>query len=113
MNQTQALLLSVLSEAAVAAALVSALRWGGPARTAAAAVLATLLTHWAVWLAMPALYEPLGYWGAFAIAETAVVLAEAVVYRLIAVRGIGRALLVSLVANAASAGLGLLIYALR
>lgn len=113
MTQMQALLLSMLSEAAVAAALVAWLRWGAPARAAGAAVLATLLTHWAVWLLMPRLYGPLGYWGAFALAEAAVVLAEAAVYRLIAVRGAGRALLVSLAANAASAGLGLVIYALR
>lgn len=113
MSQVEALLLSMISEAAVAAALVAFVRWSDPRRAAAGAVLATALTHWAVWLAMPRLYEPLGYWGAFWLAEAAVVLAEAVVYRLVAVRTAPRALAVSLAANAASAGLGLLIYALR
>lgn len=113
MTQMQALLLSMLVEAAVAGSLAAALRWGAPARAASAAVVATALTHWAVWLGMPEMMDTLGYWGAFAVAETLVVLVEAAVYRLAAVRSAPRALLISLAANAASAGLGLLIYALQ
>ena len=49
MSQPLAMLLSIAIEAAVAAALISALRWGSAARAAAAATVGTLLTHWFAW----------------------------------------------------------------
>lgn len=49
MSQPLAMLLSIAIEAAVATALISALRWGSAARAAAAATVGTLLTHWFGW----------------------------------------------------------------
>lgn len=112
LSQLAALLLSVLVEAAVAAALLAGLHWGSPGRGALAATVGTLATHWAVWAFMRPVTEAVGYWPALAIVEGLVVLAEAPAYRLIARQPWPRALLLSLLANVASTGVGLIYYAL-
>ncbi|HEX2887944.1 hypothetical protein [Vineibacter terrae] len=112
MSQSTALLLSIMIESAVAAALVGAARWGSAPRAAVAAVLATLATHWAVWWSVLWLTPRLGYGPTVAAVEGAVVAVEAIVYRLIVTRRWPRALAVSLAANAASTGIGLALYGL-
>jgi hypothetical protein len=112
MTQTEALILSLALEAAVAFALVCGLRWGSGARAALAAIVGTLFTHPLVWLSLPRLEVPLGYWWALALVEGGVVLVESLPYRLFVPLRWRRALLASLVANAASTGAGLGYYAL-
>lgn len=112
MNQITALILSVLIEAVIAAALVTLWRAGDARRAALAATLATLVTHWAAWWGVSSLEGSLGYLPAVVVVEACVVLAESVAYRLIVPLRLPRALVVSLVANAASAGVGLALYAL-
>jgi hypothetical protein len=96
--------LSILIETPVALLL-------GPRRprTALASVAATLITHpilWAVWFP---LRDHLSWAATAALLEGAVVLVEAVVYRVALGVSWGRALLISAAANAASFGLGQLI----
>jgi hypothetical protein len=112
MTQTAALTWSIAIEAVIALFLVRGLRWGGGMRAALAATAGTLVTHPVVWHAMPQLEVPLGYGLALALVESGVVLAESVAYRLIVKLAWQRALLASLVANAASTGAGLGYYAL-
>ena len=65
---------------------------------------ASALTHPVVWFVMPRWRWPGGYWGYVGAAEAFAVGAEALfLWRL----GVGRPLLWALVANGASAGLGL------
>lgn len=74
------------------------------------ALLASTLTHPALWLGFPALRGlGLGYWGTVALAEALVVAAEAA---WLAAQGLRRALAWSLLANALSAATGLLLRAL-
>jgi hypothetical protein len=101
------MVLSVAIEAAVAALLVAALRWGLAWRAAAAAAFGTLATHHWAWQDYPVLDAALGPWGGYLAVECAVALFECVGYRLIAQIDWARALLVSVAANAASAGAGL------
>ena len=54
----------------------------------------------------------IGYWPALALAETAAVLVESLFYRALATSRLTQALALSAAANAASLGLGLLLYAL-
>jgi hypothetical protein len=111
MTQIEAMLLSMASEAIVAAAVASTwrLRWW---RAAAAAVVGTALTHWLLWQVFADVADATGYWTALAACEAAVVLVEAVVYRLALRCRWTTAVLVSLAANAASTLLGLIIYRL-
>lgn len=111
MTQAQALILSIAIEAIVAFVVVRGLRWGGGLPAALAATAGTLLTHPAVWWAVPRLEAGIGYAAALALAESGVVLAESVAYRYIGPLAWRRALLASLVANAASTGVGLGYYA--
>jgi hypothetical protein len=113
MTETVALLLSIVIEAAVAAALVSALRWGSPARAAIAASLATFVTHWFAWHGVPWLEAPLGYRTAVLLVESAVVVFESLAYVAIVPLPPRRAFVTSLVANAASTASGLTLYALN
>jgi hypothetical protein len=112
MTQTQALILSIAVEAAVAFVLIRALGWGSGLNAALAASLGTLITHPVVWHAVPRLEETIGYAGAVALAESGVVLVESIPYRLIVPLAWRRALIASLVANGASTAAGLLYYAL-
>lgn len=109
MTQLQAMLLSLASEAVVAAALACGLRLRTlPA--ALAAVAGTLVTHPLLWLVFGRVDAAIGYWPAVAALEAAVVVVESAAYRLLLRCRWRVALLVSLTANAASTVLGLVIY---
>lgn len=105
------MLASVVIEAAVASLLMRGLRWPGAWRAAAAAGLATLLSHPFAWHGMLALISPLGYAPAVTGVEAMVIVLEATVYRWLVPLRWQRALLVSAAANLASTGAGLLYYA--
>jgi len=77
-----------------------------------AAVVGTLITHWPAWWAIVRLSDALGYAPAVAGVEAAVVLVESAAYRLVVPLPWGRATFASLMANAASTGVGLLLYGL-
>ncbi len=112
MTQPLALLLSIISESIAAWVLVGACGWGSAWRAGLAAVLGTLVTHWAAWWSIIGLTGMIGYAPAVAAVESFVVLVEAIAYSLIVPLPSGRALLVSLVANGASTALALALYAL-
>ena len=112
MSEGSALLLSIGAEAVVAAILVMALRWGSGIRAAFAAVIATLATHWLAWWWMLETMDLLGYGPAFAAIEVVVILVESVAYVVVVPMRTDRALVISLIANSASAGLGLALDAL-
>jgi hypothetical protein len=80
-----------------------------PVVLAAKLFFANLATHPLVWFAFPLL--PIPYWIALGVAETFAVVTEAVFY-LVALEGLrpARAAATSLVANAASCGLGFLLF---
>jgi hypothetical protein len=102
--------LTLLVEVPVVA--VGAALLGAPTRRAAVlALVASLLTHPALWfVAAPVLDDGLGLWG-LALAEGVVVAVEAAIYH----RGLrpainaGEALSLSLLANALSFGIGVLL----
>lgn len=110
MTQTEAMALTLVIEAAVAAALAPAY-----ARTlwlcAAAAVLASCITHPILWAVFYDVTEVLGPATTPAL-ETAIIAAEVLVYRAIATTRWDEAALFSFAANFASWGAGELIYAL-
>jgi hypothetical protein len=112
MSEWLALSISILVEAAVAAALVAGLRWGSGLRAALAATLGTLATHPFAWNGMLILIDEFDYWTAFFCVEAAVVLVETLAYILCTRLPVGRALFASLIANSASSGLGLALYVL-
>jgi hypothetical protein len=97
--------LTLLVELPIAAAMLAPVE-PRPLRRVAAVVVANLATHPLVWFLFPGL--ALGWPARFALAELWALGAEAAVYRTIwpALR-FRRALLISLAANGASAGLGL------
>ena len=109
MSQLEAMLLSVLIEAPIACAVVRFARWPcrGPLHVAAAAALATAVTHPQLWAAALWLYPRIGYWPTIGLAETAVIVAEAAI--LLWATGLAplRSLTVSAVANGASALAGI------
>ena len=109
MDQVTALMISIAVEAAVAAGLLILSGWGKPPHGVAVAALATLVTHPVVWWIFPEIEFRSDYWTAFALVEALVVIAESGGYRLI-VSDWPRALGLSFAANAASAGVGMLIY---
>ena len=76
-------------------------------RLALLLIFANLATHPAVWFIFPQL--PLGYWAATFLSEIFAWLAEALFYGLVFRVSAVRALAVSLVANAASYGAGVLL----
>lgn len=112
MPEWLALLISIVVEALVAAALVGGLGWGTGPRAALSAALGTLATHGFAWNGMLMLMESQEYWTAFLCVEAAVVLVESLAYILCARLPLGRALFASLIANGASSGLGLALYGL-
>lgn len=112
MDQATALLVSIAVEAIVAASVLALSGWGAPWRGVAAALAATLLTHPAVWWSFPEIELSTSYRTAFAVTEALVVLVEMLAYRLILPLGWWRALALSFIANAASAGVGVLYYLL-
>jgi hypothetical protein len=115
MTQWQAELLSLAIEAP-AALLVTALGFRLPGARALvmvtlAAVAGTALTHPVVWNGVLALAPRIGWMAAVAALEVFAVAGETVVYRLATALSWRRAALVSLVANAASFGVGLVLAA--
>lgn len=110
MDQVTALLASIGVEAAFAAGVLGLSGWGRPLLGIAAAATGTLITHPLVWWAFPEIELWTSYWTAFAIVEAAVVVIETFAYRLILPLEWPRAFVLSFVANAASAGAGMLFY---
>jgi hypothetical protein len=110
LTQTEAMALTLVIEAAVAAALAPAY-----ARTvwlcAAAAVLASCITHPILWAIYHDAYLVLGTATTPAL-ETVIIAAETLAYRAIATTRWDEAALFSFAANFASWGAGELIYAL-
>ncbi len=111
MSQPLAMLLSIAIEAAVATALISALRWGSAARAAAAATVGTLLTHWFAWHWSPPLMAVIGDAPGFVAVEACVTLVESGVYQFLVPVSLGRALVLSLAANGSSAAVGIVLAA--
>jgi hypothetical protein len=107
MTQSTALFLSIACESLVAWLVVAAWHWGNPWRAALAATVGTCVTHWAAWSAVIWLMDSINYAAVVVVVEAAVVLVESLAYRWIAYLSWNRALLASLIANAASTGLGL------
>ena len=112
MTQGLALLLSLTVEVPAAAIFVFRRGWGSRVRAAGAALIGTLATHWLAWWLALTFINSTDYTLVFLGIETAVVLAEAVVYRFLIPLTLARALSTSLVANGCSATLGLLLSAL-
>lgn len=108
-TQILALLLSVIVEAPVAAAVVAVAGLGRPAGAALAAVVATLLTHGFAWRGILLASESFDWATTVVATEVLVVLVEAVVYRSLADLSVGGSKATSCVANAASTlfGIGL------
>lgn len=108
LTQVQAMVLSALIEAPVAWVLVRWRHWPGRGamHAAIASAVATALTHPQLWAFAPALLARLGYVPGALVAETVVVVVEA----LVVAWGSGlsplRALALSTLANAASAAAG-------
>ncbi len=114
MTQTRALLLTLALEVPLVLALVLWRRWAPPRRlwiVVLAAVGATLLTHPLLWMLDP---EILPAWPGglrFLLPEVAIVLLEGAVYAWPLGLGWRRGLLLSVLANVLSYGVGLLIHA--
>ena len=111
MTEPEALLISIAVEAPVAWLLARGLRWPGrgPVHVALAIVLATAATHPQLWAGALALYPHLGHVPTAVLAEAVVVVVEAAVVAWAAALDGPRALAVSLVANAASVAVGMLL----
>ena len=99
------LILSAATEACVAAILAWSMTWTSPARAALVAAAGTLVTQPFAWHGVIALWGPLGYWPSVALIEAAACLTEAFGYRLGGF-SMRRSIVLSLVANAASAAVG-------
>jgi hypothetical protein len=112
MSQSAALFLSIAIEAVVASVMVATLRWGSPGKAALAAAIGTLATHQLAWWSMLRLMAEMNYALALTMVEAAVIAAESIAYVFIARLPVGRALAASFLANGASTGFGLALYAL-
>ena len=100
------LLLSLATEAPIAAAVVAIGVWCRPAKAAAAAIVGTLATHRLDWEAVFVATDHIDWGAAVLLVEAAVVIAEAIISRTMTGLSIPRALLVSVFANAGSTALG-------
>jgi hypothetical protein len=111
LTQFEAMGLTLVLEAAVAAALAFPLA-RNPLRCAAAAIVASCLTHPILWAIF---YDVVPYLGAYTtpVLEFVIMAAETLAYRAIATPRWSEAALLSIIANAASWGAGELIYALN
>ncbi len=108
MTQTAAYLISLGSEAIVAALIVFAIwrDWRITALAAVSAVLGTLLTHPIVWESGLYLYPRIGYLPGLAVIEAFAVLGEWPVYRLLTRLSWPGTLAISFAANLVSFTLG-------
>lgn len=104
-GQLHALALTIVVEGVVAA-LIARLFGLAPSRAARAAVAGSLTTHPFVWWAHFQLIHTHGYWTTLGLVECIAVFGEAPFYRL-AGASWGRALILSLLVNAASVAAGL------
>lgn len=111
MTEVEALLFSAAIEAPVAYLIVRLARWPsrGALHAGFASAVATAVTHPQLWAAAEWAYPRFGYWPSLAVLEAIVVLAEGGLIAWMAALSLPRAMLVSLVANAASCAAGLLI----
>ena len=109
MTEFEALLLSVAIEAPVAYLIARLARWPsrGDLHIAAASAAATAITHPQLWAAALWGYWHFPYWLTVFTLESAVVLTEGLLIAWMAALRIDRAMLVSLIANSASAFVGL------
>jgi hypothetical protein len=113
MNQAQALALSIIIELTVALGLCAA--WGpaahgGLRRVTLTALAATLLTHPFAWWALPALAGHLPRLVRILLVEGGVAVVEGLLYARLGGLSLGRGQVVGWVANAASFGVGLVIF---
>ena len=106
MDQINAMLLSMASEAPAAALLGMMAGRRASMLAALAAALGTLMTHPIVWYGALRLYQVMDYWPAFAIVETYAILCETVVYRVLTGLAWDRSFALSAAANWASILLG-------
>jgi len=108
-SEFEALLLSAAIEAPVAWLVVRLSRWPsrGPLHAAAAAAVATAVTHPQLWAAMLWLIPQIGWWPAAIVGEAAVVVAEGLLIAWMARMRPPHALLLSCATNAASFAVGL------
>lgn len=106
MDQINAMLLSMASEAPTAAIAGMFVSRRISMLAAIAAVLGTLMTHPIVWYGALTLYELMPYWPAFGIVEAYAILCETVLYQVFTGLGWLRALGLSCAANGASIALG-------
>lgn len=111
MTEIEALLLSAAIEAPVAYLIVRLARWPsrGALHAGFAAAVATAVTHPQLWTAAEWAYQRFGYWPSLSSLEAIVVLVEGGLIAWMANLSLPRAMLVSLIANAASCAAGLLI----
>ena len=109
MTEPEALALSIAIEAPIAWLVVRIAGWRsiGPRHVAGAAAVATAVTHPQLWAAALWAYARFPPLPALLVLEAIVVLVEAVLISWIAALAIRHAMLVSLVANAASLLFGL------
>jgi hypothetical protein len=109
LTEPLALVISAAIEAPIAYFMVTVTKWPsrGPFHAAAASAVATAVTHPQLWFNLvPWLADQMNYWTSVALAEIAVVLVEGVLIAWMAELKLQRAMLVSLVANAASFAAG-------
>jgi hypothetical protein len=111
MTEPAALLISIVIETTAAYWLLRSVSWPsrGAEHVALAVAVATAVTHPQAWAAAGWLYPRIGYEPAFLILEITVVLAEAALVHWASGLPPLRALVVSTIANAASAVAGLVL----
>ncbi len=113
MNQTEALLVTLSIEVPIAVALAVWRGWvaGRLGTVALSSLAASLLTHPLLWIVDPRLKTSFDTPMRWALLETAIALVEAGVYVVGAGLTARRAIVTSFLANAASFGIGVAIYA--
>lgn len=113
MTQTQAYLLTLAIEVPIAVGLAAWRRLapGRLRRVALAGVAASSLTHPLLWLVDPLLWDTFDTPARWGLLEAAITLVEGAVYSLALGWRARTGLLVSLIANAVSFGVGVVIYA--
>lgn len=111
MTEFEAMLLSAAIEAPVAGLAAWLTRWPsrGPLHVAGAATVATFVSHPLLWQAVLWGYDHASVWAAVALPEALVTLGEGALIAWIARMRLPQAMLVSLLANAASLLAGLLL----
>src|ERR1700722_14080143 len=112
MTEFEALVLSEAIEAPLAFFPVRFPGWPsrGPVHVAAAIMLAPAVTHPQLWTASLWLYSRIGYWPTVGCTEAAVIVVEAAIIGWVAGLSPTRALIVSGIANLASALTGLVLF---